>query len=47
VRKRPPFIPSTDATKTLARAVPRKSMKIRRHAEREIARGDPNIHVNA
>ena len=32
---------------SLARAVRRKSMKIRRHAERKIARGDPNIHVNA
>lgn len=31
----------------LARAARRKSLKMRRHAERKIARGDSNIHVNA
>ncbi|NRA96492.1 MAG: hypothetical protein HRU14_09820, partial [Planctomycetes bacterium] len=31
---------------SLARAVRRKSKKMRRHAERKIARGEPNVHVN-
>ena len=32
--------------RALARAVRRKSLRMRRHAERKIARGDTNIHVN-
>lgn len=32
--------------RALARAVRRKSARMRRHAERKIARGDANIHVN-
>jgi len=31
----------------LARAIRRKSARMRRHAERKIARGDANIHVNS